>query len=36
MPRDGAITFIDLVDKLDVLRIECDKTVTPEVSPRPG
>ena len=25
MPRDGAIIFRDLVGKLDVLRLECDK-----------
>jgi hypothetical protein len=25
MPRDGAIIFRDIVGKLDVLRIECDK-----------
>jgi hypothetical protein len=25
MSRDGAITFRDIVGKLDVLRIECDK-----------
>jgi hypothetical protein len=25
MPREGAIIFGDLVGKLDVLRIECDK-----------
>jgi hypothetical protein len=25
MPRDGAITFRDLVGKLGVLNIECDK-----------
>jgi hypothetical protein len=25
MPRDGAIIFRDLVGKLDVLRVECDK-----------
>jgi hypothetical protein len=25
MPRDGAITFRDIVGKLDVLNIECDK-----------
>jgi hypothetical protein len=25
MPRDGAIIFRDLVGKLDVLKIECDK-----------
>jgi hypothetical protein len=25
MPRDGAIIFRDLVGKLGVLRIECDK-----------
>jgi len=25
MPRDGAIIFRDLVGKLEVLRIECDK-----------
>jgi len=25
MPRDGAITFRDIVGKLDVLRVECDK-----------
>jgi hypothetical protein len=25
MPRDGAITFSDLIGKLDVLRVECAK-----------
>ena len=25
MPRDGAITFGDLIGKLDVLQIECTK-----------
>ena len=25
MPRDGAIVFRDLVGKLDVLRVDCDK-----------
>jgi hypothetical protein len=25
MPRDGAIIFRDLVGKLDVLNVECDK-----------
>ena len=25
MPRDGAIIFRDLVGKLEVLRLECDK-----------
>ena len=25
MPRDGAITFGDLIGKLDVLRVSCDK-----------
>lgn len=25
MPRDGAITFSDLIGKLDVLRVRCDK-----------
>ena len=25
MPREGAIIFRDLVGKLDVLRVECDK-----------
>ena len=25
MPRDGAIVFSDLVGKLDVLRVTCDK-----------
>ena len=25
MPRDGAITFRDIVGKLVVLRVECDK-----------
>ena len=25
MPRDGAITFSDLVGKLDVLRVSCSK-----------
>jgi hypothetical protein len=25
MPRDGAITFRDIVGKLAILRIECDK-----------
>jgi hypothetical protein len=25
MPRDGAITFSDLVGKLDMLRVACDK-----------
>jgi hypothetical protein len=25
MPRDGAIIFRDIVGKLDVLRVECDK-----------
>ena len=25
MPRDGAITFSDLVGKLDDLRVSCDK-----------
>jgi hypothetical protein len=25
MPRDGAITFRDIVGKLAVLRVECDK-----------
>jgi hypothetical protein len=25
MPRDGPIIFRDLVGKLDVLRVECDK-----------
>jgi hypothetical protein len=25
MPRDGAIIFGDLIDKLDVLRVACDK-----------
>ena len=25
MPREGAIIFRDIVGKLDVLRIECDK-----------
>ena len=25
MPRDGAIIFSDLVDKLDVLRVVCSK-----------
>jgi len=26
MPRDGAITFRDIAGKLDVLRVECDKS----------
>ena len=25
MPRDGAIIFVDLIGKLDVLRVSCDK-----------
>ena len=25
MPRDGAIIFADLIGKLDVLRVHCDK-----------
>ena len=25
MPRDGAITFRDIVGKLEILRVECDK-----------
>ncbi len=25
MPRDGAITFADLIGKLDMLRVACDK-----------
>jgi hypothetical protein len=25
MPRDGAITFGDLIGKLDILRVECPK-----------
>jgi hypothetical protein len=25
MPRDGAITFSDLIGKLDVLNVACDK-----------
>jgi hypothetical protein len=25
MPRDGAITFCDLIGKFDVLRVTCDK-----------
>jgi hypothetical protein len=25
MPRDGAITFSDLIGKLDVLHVECEK-----------
>jgi hypothetical protein len=25
MPRDGSITFGDLIGKLDVLRVNCDK-----------
>jgi hypothetical protein len=25
MPRDGAIIFADLIGKLDVLRVVCDK-----------
>jgi hypothetical protein len=25
MPRDGAIIFRDLIGKLDVLNVECDK-----------
>ena len=25
MPRDGAILFGDLIGKLDVLRVACDK-----------
>ena len=25
MPRDGAIIFSDLIGKLDVLRVRCDK-----------
>ena len=25
MPRDGAIIFRDIVGKLDMLRVECDK-----------
>jgi hypothetical protein len=25
MPRDGAIIFRDLIGKLEMLRIECDK-----------
>jgi hypothetical protein len=25
MPRDGAIIFRDIVGKLDVLNVECDK-----------
>jgi hypothetical protein len=25
MPRDGAIVFGDLIGKLDVLRVSCDK-----------
>jgi hypothetical protein len=25
MPRDGAIIFSDLIGKLDVLRVPCDK-----------
>jgi hypothetical protein len=25
MPRDGAIIFSDLIGKLDVLRVACDK-----------
>ena len=25
MPRDGAIIFSDLISKLDVLRVTCDK-----------
>jgi hypothetical protein len=25
MPRDGAITFSDLIGKLDTLRLACDK-----------
>ena len=25
MPRDGAITFSDLIGKLDVLQVACDK-----------
>ena len=29
MPRDGAITFRDIVGKLAVLRITCDQTFRP-------
>jgi hypothetical protein len=25
MPRDGAIIFRDIVDKLDVITVQCDK-----------
>ena len=25
MPRDGAITFADLIGKLDMLRVACDR-----------
>ena len=25
MPRDGAIIFSDLIDKLEVLRVSCEK-----------
>ena len=25
MPRDGAITFRDIVGKLDVITVQCDK-----------
>ena len=25
MPRDGAITFRDIFDKLDVITVQCDK-----------
>ena len=25
MPRDGAITFSDLIGKLDMLRVSCEK-----------
>jgi hypothetical protein len=25
MPRDGAIVFADLIGKLDLLRVACDK-----------
>jgi hypothetical protein len=29
LPRDGAITFGDLVGKLDVLHVACDKCGAP-------
>jgi hypothetical protein len=35
MLRDGAIIFRDLVGKLDVLRLECDKCAALTGRPRP-